>query len=268
MTALKKGEMSAPVKSQFGYHIIKLEDTREAKFPDFAEVKPQVVQRLEQAKIRRFRRRCARRRRRTSSSRGSSRHAEVASDQSPHGDRRAGFFIAAGNYARGGNALPEGGWWPRIFTFCLAGMPGQANPQCATLLFVLLRRLQIRGPEKLPYRSSTPHASHSLVAAFHVVFEALEVALSRPFAACRNQADLCFSHWQTSPLPCTWASPLGSVAGAQRARAAGVLAGGQSLRHRTFSPTRRRTLRPQSEPSQLFGPSQRLCPCTPQAVQT
>jgi peptidyl-prolyl cis-trans isomerase C len=34
MTKLKKGEMTdAPVKTQFGWHIIKLEDTREAQFP-------------------------------------------------------------------------------------------------------------------------------------------------------------------------------------------------------------------------------------------
>ena len=52
MASLKKGELTTdPVKSQFGYHIIKLEDTREAQFPAFEEVKPQVVQRLEQQKL-------------------------------------------------------------------------------------------------------------------------------------------------------------------------------------------------------------------------
>jgi len=55
MIALKKGETTeAPVKSQFGWHIIKLEDTREAKFPTFEEVKPQVVQRLQQQKLQQF----------------------------------------------------------------------------------------------------------------------------------------------------------------------------------------------------------------------
>ena len=55
MTSLKKGEMTdAPVKSQFGWHIIKLEDTREAQFPDFEGVKPQIKQRLEQSKLQTF----------------------------------------------------------------------------------------------------------------------------------------------------------------------------------------------------------------------
>ena len=49
---LKKGEMTeTPVKSQFGYHIIRLEDTREASFPAFEEVKGQLKQRMEQAKL-------------------------------------------------------------------------------------------------------------------------------------------------------------------------------------------------------------------------
>jgi len=55
MIALKKGETTAaPVKSQFGWHIIKLEDTREAQFPAFEEVKPQVVQRLAQQKLQQY----------------------------------------------------------------------------------------------------------------------------------------------------------------------------------------------------------------------
>jgi len=55
MTSLKKGEMTeTPVKSQFGYHIIRLEDVREAKFPDFDAVKPQIEQRLAQAKLQKY----------------------------------------------------------------------------------------------------------------------------------------------------------------------------------------------------------------------
>jgi peptidyl-prolyl cis-trans isomerase C len=55
MAALKKGEMTQePVKSQFGYHIIRLDDTREAAFPGFDEVKGQIVQRLEQVKLQQY----------------------------------------------------------------------------------------------------------------------------------------------------------------------------------------------------------------------
>jgi peptidyl-prolyl cis-trans isomerase C len=56
MVKLKKGEMTeTPVKSQFGYHIIKLEDTRDAQFPALADVKGQIQQRLAQQKAAAFR---------------------------------------------------------------------------------------------------------------------------------------------------------------------------------------------------------------------
>jgi len=55
MTALKKGEMTAaPVKSQFGWHIIKLDDTREAEFPPFDQVKAQIQQRQMQMKLQKY----------------------------------------------------------------------------------------------------------------------------------------------------------------------------------------------------------------------
>ena len=55
MTKLKKGEMTeAPVKTQFGYHIIRLDDTREAQFPAFDDVKGQIKQRLEQVKMQQY----------------------------------------------------------------------------------------------------------------------------------------------------------------------------------------------------------------------
>jgi peptidyl-prolyl cis-trans isomerase C len=56
LAALKKGEMTpTPVKSQFGYHIIKLDDTREAQFPPLTEVSAQLKQRIEQQKLAKFR---------------------------------------------------------------------------------------------------------------------------------------------------------------------------------------------------------------------
>ena len=55
MTKLKKGEMTeTPVKSQFGFHIIRLDDVREAQFPDFDGVKAQIVQRLQQVKLQKY----------------------------------------------------------------------------------------------------------------------------------------------------------------------------------------------------------------------
>jgi peptidyl-prolyl cis-trans isomerase C len=56
MAKLKKGEMTQePVKTQFGYHIIRLDDTREAQFPPFEDVKGQLKQRIEQQKLAAYR---------------------------------------------------------------------------------------------------------------------------------------------------------------------------------------------------------------------
>lgn len=40
---LEKGQISAPVKSQFGFHVIKLEDRRQKKLPSFDEVKDRIL---------------------------------------------------------------------------------------------------------------------------------------------------------------------------------------------------------------------------------
>ena len=56
MTKLQKGGLTdEPVKSQFGWHILKLDDVRNAQFPAFEEVKPQIQQRLTQQKLQTFR---------------------------------------------------------------------------------------------------------------------------------------------------------------------------------------------------------------------
>ncbi len=44
---LQKGQISEPVKSQFGWHVIRLEDKRTKPLPKFEEVKPQIDQYLE-----------------------------------------------------------------------------------------------------------------------------------------------------------------------------------------------------------------------------
>jgi peptidyl-prolyl cis-trans isomerase C len=48
MVKLEKGKFTAqPVQTQFGWHVIKLDDTRDAKVPSFEEVKPQLAQRMQ-----------------------------------------------------------------------------------------------------------------------------------------------------------------------------------------------------------------------------
>lgn len=55
MIGLKKGEVTdVPVKTQFGYHVIKLDDVRAAKVPTLEEVKPQITESLQQKKLQAF----------------------------------------------------------------------------------------------------------------------------------------------------------------------------------------------------------------------
>ena len=55
LVKLQKGAMTdAPIKSQFGWHVIRLDDVRQAELPKLDDVKPQVAQQLEQQKLMQF----------------------------------------------------------------------------------------------------------------------------------------------------------------------------------------------------------------------
>jgi peptidyl-prolyl cis-trans isomerase C len=49
--ALKKGEISPPVQTQYGWHVIQLEDTRDASPPPFDQVKPQITDAVMRKKL-------------------------------------------------------------------------------------------------------------------------------------------------------------------------------------------------------------------------
>ncbi len=52
LKTMKKGDISkTPVKTQFGYHIIKLEDSRNAKLPELDTLKPQLQRVISQKKM-------------------------------------------------------------------------------------------------------------------------------------------------------------------------------------------------------------------------
>ncbi|OZA27637.1 MAG: peptidylprolyl isomerase [Hydrogenophilales bacterium 17-64-11] len=53
LAGLKKGETTkTPVKTQFGYHVIRLDDTRQAQLPPLDAVRGEIVKQLQQQRIR------------------------------------------------------------------------------------------------------------------------------------------------------------------------------------------------------------------------
>lgn len=52
LAKLKKGQTAdAPVQTQFGWHVIRLDDVRPAKFPTFEQAKPQIQQEMQKQEV-------------------------------------------------------------------------------------------------------------------------------------------------------------------------------------------------------------------------
>ena len=55
MVKLKKGETAkTPVRTQYGWHVIRLDDVRELKFPDYEQLKPRISAQLQQLQVRKY----------------------------------------------------------------------------------------------------------------------------------------------------------------------------------------------------------------------
>ena len=55
MIKLKKGETTpAPIKTQFGWHIIRVDDIRQAQLPKIEDIKPQITQQLQQQRLQKY----------------------------------------------------------------------------------------------------------------------------------------------------------------------------------------------------------------------
>lgn len=55
MVGLKQGQVTdKPVQTQFGWHVIRLDETRALDFPDYERLKPRIQQQLQQAQVRQW----------------------------------------------------------------------------------------------------------------------------------------------------------------------------------------------------------------------
>jgi peptidyl-prolyl cis-trans isomerase C len=55
MTKLEKGKITeTPVQTQFGWHVIRVDDVRDAQFPPLAQVQGQIREALQQQRAQEF----------------------------------------------------------------------------------------------------------------------------------------------------------------------------------------------------------------------